>query len=228
MREACSASPPHTRQGPSQTVAADPRGCLQVIDVLALDGDAVRARGAGGGRGRRRHGPGVTEQRRELRVDGVECCWSTGIGHGHDGRLDATGRRRVVAAAPGSAPPELVVDELEEGLGHRLLAHLPRPRNDRIEPLAHLGRLRDRAAARRIYANHYFSATLELRTLVDDDDGEDDGFFLLYATRSRVSGLSGFFKGLLRAIVKRRARSGMGRYLANTQAVIEGRSPGDH
>ena len=85
-------------------------------------------------------------------------------------------------------------------------------------------------ATRQIYANHYFSATLELRTLIDDDDAaaEDDGFFLLYATRSRVTGLSGFFKGLLRAIVKRRARSGMERYLTNTQAVIEGRSPGDH
>ena len=83
-------------------------------------------------------------------------------------------------------------------------------------------------ATRQIYANHYFSATLELRTLVDDDAAEDDGFFLLYATRSRVTGLSGFFKGLLRAIVKRRARSGMERYLTNTKAVIEGRSPGDH
>ena len=91
--------------------------------------------------------------------------------------------------------------------------------------VASLPGLRYVIATRQIYANHYFSATLELRTLVDDD-GEDDGFFLLYATRSRVTGLSGFFKGLLRAIVKRRARSGMERYLTNTQAVIEGRSPG--
>ena len=93
--------------------------------------------------------------------------------------------------------------------------------------VASLPGLRYVIATRQVYANHYFSATLELRTLVDDD-GEDDGFFLLYATRSRVTGLSGFFKGLLRAIVKRRARSGMERYLTNTQAVIEGRSPGGH
>ena len=89
---------------------------------------------------------------------------------------------------------------------------------------ARLPGLRYVIATRQIYANHYFSATLELRTLVDDED-EDDGFFLLYATRSRVTGLSGFFKGLLRGIVKRRARSGMERYLTNTRAVIEGRSP---
>ena len=93
--------------------------------------------------------------------------------------------------------------------------------------VASLPGLRYVIATRQIYANHYFSATLELRTLVDDD-GADDGFFLLYATRSRVTGLSGFFKGLLRAIVKRRARSGMERYLTNTQAVIEGRAPGGH
>ena len=53
--------------------------------------------------------------------------------------------------------------------------------------VASLPGLRYVIATRQIYANHYFSATLELRTLVDDDDGEDDGFFLLYATRSRVS-----------------------------------------
>ena len=94
--------------------------------------------------------------------------------------------------------------------------------------VASLPGLRYVIATSQIYANHYFSATLELRTLVDDDDGEDDGFFLLYATRSRVTGLSGFFKGLLRVIVRRRARSGMERYLTNTQAIIEGRSPGGH
>jgi hypothetical protein len=90
--------------------------------------------------------------------------------------------------------------------------------------VAGLPGLRYVIATRQIYANHYFSATLELRTLVDDD-GEDDAFFLLYATRSRITGLSGYFKGLLRAIVKRRARSGMERYLTNTQTVVESPRP---
>ena len=76
--------------------------------------------------------------------------------------------------------------------------------------------------------SHQFSGCRNLDTSrVGRDGGEDDGFFLLYATRSRVTGLSGFFKGLLRAIVKRRARSGMERYLTNTRAVIEGRSPAE-
>jgi len=76
-------------------------------------------------------------------------------------------------------------------------------------------------ATRQIYANHYFSATLELRTLIDDTSADDEAFFLLYATRSRVTGLSGFFKALIRGTVKRRARAGMERYLSTTQAVLE-------
>lgn len=78
-------------------------------------------------------------------------------------------------------------------------------------------------ATRQIYANHYFSATLELRTLIDDTSTGEEAFFLVYATRSRVTGLSGFFKALIRGTVKRRARSGMERYLSTTQAVLEAR-----
>jgi hypothetical protein len=76
-------------------------------------------------------------------------------------------------------------------------------------------------ATRQIYANHYFSATLELRTLVEDDVGSTPGFFLLYATRSHVPGLSGLRGALLRPIVRSRARSGMERYLQKTRTVIE-------
>lgn len=75
-------------------------------------------------------------------------------------------------------------------------------------------------ATQQLYANHYFSATLELRTLVEDDAGEAPGFFLLYATRSHVPGLSGFLGGILRPIVKGRARSGMEGYLERTQTLI--------
>jgi hypothetical protein len=76
-------------------------------------------------------------------------------------------------------------------------------------------------ATRQVYANHYFSATLELRTLVADDGGPEPGFFLLYATRSRVSGLTGFLGGLMRSLVKSKARSGMERFLTRTKTAIE-------
>jgi hypothetical protein len=75
-------------------------------------------------------------------------------------------------------------------------------------------------ATRQVYANHYFSSTLELRTLIDDDAGDTPGFFLIYATRSRVPGLSGFMGAILRPIIKRRARSGMEKYLERTQMAI--------
>lgn len=87
-------------------------------------------------------------------------------------------------------------------------------------PVASMPGLRHIIATQQVYANHYFSATLELRSIIEDDGG--DAFFLLYATRSRIPGLSGFFKAILRTIVRSRARSGMERYLTRTKALIEG------
>ncbi len=72
-----------------------------------------------------------------------------------------------------------------------------------------------------IYADHYFSATLELRTIVADPDRPGTGFFLFYTTRSDVPGLSGFLGEFLRPIVRRRARSGMEKYLARTKDTVE-------
>lgn len=77
-------------------------------------------------------------------------------------------------------------------------------------------------ATRQIFANHYFSATLELRTLIEDDEGGTPAFFLIYATRSRIPGLSGFVGALIRPIVKRRARSGMEDYLERIRMATEG------
>jgi hypothetical protein len=80
-------------------------------------------------------------------------------------------------------------------------------------------------ATKQVYSNHYFSATLELRTVVDDTARPGRGFYLLYTTRSRVSGLSGFIGTLIRGIVRGRARSGMERYLAGTKRVVENAAP---
>ncbi len=76
-------------------------------------------------------------------------------------------------------------------------------------------------ATKQVYSNHYFSATLELRTLMDDPDRPGEGLYLLYTTRSRVSGLTGFIGALIRGIVRGRARSGMERYLAGTKDALE-------
>jgi hypothetical protein len=74
-----------------------------------------------------------------------------------------------------------------------------------------------------VYADHYFSATLELRSVVDDADAPGKRFYLFYTTKSRVSGLTGFMAMLIRPLVKSRARSGMERYLEATKKVVEGR-----
>ena len=76
-------------------------------------------------------------------------------------------------------------------------------------------------ATSQIYSDHYFSATLELRSVVRDPAQPDRGFYLLYTTKSRVSGLTGFIGLLLRPMVRSRARSGMEHYLAITKQVVE-------
>jgi hypothetical protein len=76
------------------------------------------------------------------------------------------------------------------------------------------------AVTRQLYSSHYFSATTEWRTVIDDD-GPEQACFLLYTTRSRVTGLSGIIGTLIRSRVRSRARSGMERYLSRTRNVIE-------
>lgn len=95
-----------------------------------------------------------------------------------------------------------------------------------IYPLAGTGApepLRYVMATKQLYANHYFSATLELRTVVDDPQAPGRGIYLLYTTKSRVSGLTGFIGTLIRSIVKSRARSGMEQFLTLTRKAVEGR-----
>jgi hypothetical protein len=83
--------------------------------------------------------------------------------------------------------------------------------------------LRYVVATSQVYSDHYFSATLELRSVVDDATAPGKRFYLFYTTKSRVSGLTGgFMSMLIRPMVKSRARSGMERYLDVTKRVIEG------
>ncbi len=81
--------------------------------------------------------------------------------------------------------------------------------------------IRYAVATVQLYASHYFSATFELRTIVDDDAQPGKAFYLLYTSRSRVNGLTGFVGSFIRPIAKSRARSGMERYLLNTRKAVE-------
>lgn len=82
-------------------------------------------------------------------------------------------------------------------------------------------RVRYVVATSQIYANHYFSSTLELRSLLDDPAQPGKRFYLFYTTKSRVSGLTGVIGMLIRSKVRSRARAGMEKYLAVTKKVME-------
>ena len=81
--------------------------------------------------------------------------------------------------------------------------------------------LRYIVATSQIYAEHYFSATLELRSIVDDPTEPGKRSYLLYTTKSRVPGLDGFMAMLIRPIVRSRARAGMERYLGTLKKTVE-------
>ena len=78
-------------------------------------------------------------------------------------------------------------------------------------------------ATKQVYSNHYFSATLELRTIVHDPERPGTGYYMLYTTRSRVTNLTGFLGPIIRSIVKSKARSGMERLLLTTKKSVEGK-----
>lgn len=78
-------------------------------------------------------------------------------------------------------------------------------------------------ATKQVYSNHYFSATLELRTIVHDPERPGAGYYMFYTTRSRVTNLTGIFGPIVRSIVKSRARSGMERLLQTTKRSVEGK-----
>jgi hypothetical protein len=76
-------------------------------------------------------------------------------------------------------------------------------------------------ATKQVYASHYFSATLELRYLLDDPANPGRGFYLLCSTQSRSQGFSGLFGGLIKVAVKRGARRAMEKYLEITKRTVE-------
>lgn len=88
----------------------------------------------------------------------------------------------------------------------------PRPRKDGLRYLV---------ATKQVYSSHYFSTTLELRSLVDDYARPGKGFFLFYTTKSRIGGLAGFVGAVIRTTVKNRARDALQRYLNLTKRAIE-------
>lgn len=77
------------------------------------------------------------------------------------------------------------------------------------------------AASKHIYGTHYFEASLGLTMLLPDPAAEEPSLYLAYANRSRVDTFDGLFGGLLRKIVRSRARSAVSDQLTRIQRVLE-------
>jgi hypothetical protein len=90
------------------------------------------------------------------------------------------------------------------------VTHLAIARVDGAPPLAYA------AASKQIYSSHYFDASLGL-TIVLRDEARLESAYLVYANRSRVDALGGFFGGVKRAIVRARARA------AAQESMVEAR-----
>lgn len=97
-------------------------------------------------------------------------------------------------------------------LNHVVIYPIDRPGPDAVRYVV---------ATSQVYADHYFSATLELRTVIDDPRQPGRRLYLLYTTKSRVPGLAGFRGLLIRSLVRSRARAGMERYLGALKGVAE-------
>jgi hypothetical protein len=139
--------------------------------------------------------------------------------------IEAPGAFAWLQRYPGG-PSDGVIDFFYWNLGDFGMKPTLRVNHMALFPVPEAGRARGVqaiVATRQVYASHYFSATIEWRTIVEDD--ETGACFVLYATRSRVTGLSGFIGTLIRSRVRGRARAGMERYLHRTRNLIETGSP---
>ena len=75
-------------------------------------------------------------------------------------------------------------------------------------------------ATKDVYSSRYIDASLAV-AVASDAGGAHDGFFLVYANRSRVHALKGLFGGMRRSIVERRARGGLEESLKTIKAQLE-------
>lgn len=71
-----------------------------------------------------------------------------------------------------------------------------------------------------VYSSRYVDASLAL-TIATDVVGADNGFYLVYANRSRANALKGHFAALRRTIVERRARGSVDANLRMLKAELE-------
>ncbi len=75
-------------------------------------------------------------------------------------------------------------------------------------------------ATRDVYSSRYIDASLSI-SLATDSTAQPNGYYLVFANRSRANALKGGFAGLRRALASRRARSALEENLKHVKARLE-------
>lgn len=76
-------------------------------------------------------------------------------------------------------------------------------------------------ATKQIYAMHYFDASLGLTLLVRDRAAVQPATYVVYLNRSRIDLFDGMFGGLVRSVVRGKARTLVSEQLARLQRTLE-------
>jgi len=76
------------------------------------------------------------------------------------------------------------------------------------------------AATRDVYSSRYIDASLSI-SVATDAGSRPDGYYLIFANRSRANALKGGFAGLRRALAGRRARGALEENLRHVKARLE-------
>ena len=76
-------------------------------------------------------------------------------------------------------------------------------------------------AVKQLYASHYFHTALDLTVCVRDDEGNQQGMFLITLKGSQQAGLTGFKGSIVRKVAVDKTRSSLERALAATKVSLE-------
>ena len=77
------------------------------------------------------------------------------------------------------------------------------------------------AAAKQLYASHYFHTALEIRTIVNEPAQPDAGTYLVVVNVARSDGLTGLFGGVVKSKVRTTSRNALASALNAIKLMAE-------
>jgi len=76
-------------------------------------------------------------------------------------------------------------------------------------------------ATKYLHASHYLSATVDVRSVVDDFARPGKSFFLFHTSRSRIKGLDTLLGAVVRTALRNRSLPALGKALEDTKRLVE-------